>query len=41
VKIVQRIPVKIRIDSGLDPALPLPLGLSAMPTVHLADAPPN
>jgi len=41
VKIVQRIPVKIRIDSGLDPALPLPLGLSATPTVHLADAPPN
>jgi len=35
VKIVQRIPVKITIDSGLDPNLPLPLGLSAVPTVHL------
>jgi len=35
VKIVQRIPVKIAIDSGLDPNLPLPLGLSAVPTVHL------
>jgi membrane fusion protein (multidrug efflux system) len=38
VKIVQRIPVKILIDSGMDPKLPLPLGLSAIPTVHLADA---
>ncbi len=37
VKIVQRVPVKIVIDSGLDPNLPLPLGLSAVPTVHLAD----
>jgi membrane fusion protein (multidrug efflux system) len=36
VKIVQRIPVKILIDAGLDPALPLPLGISAVPTVHLA-----
>ena len=35
VKIVQRIPVKIVIDSGLDPDLPLPLGLSAVPTVRL------
>jgi membrane fusion protein, multidrug efflux system len=35
VKIVQRLPVKIVIDSGLDPNFPLPLGLSAMPTVHL------
>jgi membrane fusion protein (multidrug efflux system) len=35
VKIVQRVPVKIDIDSGLDPALPLPLGLSVEPTVHL------
>jgi membrane fusion protein, multidrug efflux system len=35
VKIVQRIPVKIVIDSGLDRELPLPLGLSAIPTVHL------
>jgi membrane fusion protein (multidrug efflux system) len=32
---VQRIPVKIVIDSGMDPNLPLPLGLSVMPTVHL------
>ena len=38
VKIVQRVPVKILIDSGMDPKLPLPLGLSAIPTVHLADA---
>ena len=35
VKIVQRIPVKIDIDSGLDPALPLPLGISVEPTVSL------
>ncbi len=41
VKIVQRVPVKIVIDSGLDPNLPLPLGLSAFPTVHLADAAPG
>lgn len=33
VKIVQRVPVKIVIDSGLDPNLPLPLGLSVEPTV--------
>ncbi|WP_158817685.1 HlyD family secretion protein [Methylocapsa sp. S129] len=33
VKIVQRVPVKIVIDSGLDPDLPLPLGLSVDPTV--------
>jgi membrane fusion protein (multidrug efflux system) len=33
VKIVQRLPVKIVIDSGLDPNLPLPLGLSVEPTV--------
>lgn len=39
VKIVQRVPVKIIIDSGLDPNLPLPLGLSAVPTVHLDAAP--
>ncbi len=38
VKIVQRVPVKILIDSGMDPKMPLPLGLSAIPTVHLADA---
>jgi membrane fusion protein (multidrug efflux system) len=35
VKIVQRVPVKIVVDHGLDPDLPLPLGLSAVPTVHL------
>jgi membrane fusion protein (multidrug efflux system) len=39
VKIVQRVPVKILIDRGLDPAFPLPLGLSVEPTVHLADPP--
>ncbi len=38
VKIVQRIPVKIVIDSGMDPNLPLPLGLSVIPTVRLAAA---
>ena len=35
VKIVQRVPVKILIDSGLQPDLPLPLGLSAVPKVML------
>jgi membrane fusion protein (multidrug efflux system) len=35
VKIVQRVPVKIDIDSGLDPNFPLPLGLSAEPVVYL------
>jgi membrane fusion protein (multidrug efflux system) len=35
VKIVQRVPVKIIIDSGLDPAIPLPLGISADPTVSV------
>lgn len=34
VKIVQRIPVKIVIDQGLDPDRPLPLGLSVSPVVH-------
>jgi membrane fusion protein (multidrug efflux system) len=38
VKIVQRIPVKILIDAGMDPDVPLPLGLSAVPTVHFAGA---
>ncbi len=33
VKIVQRVPVKIVIDSGLDPNLPMPLGISVDPTV--------
>jgi membrane fusion protein, multidrug efflux system len=35
IKIVQRVPVKIVIDKGLDPNLPLPLGISAVPTVDL------
>ena len=35
VKVVQRVPVKIVIDAGLDPKLPLPLGISVEPTVHL------
>ena len=35
VKIVQRVPVKILIDSGLEPDLPLPLGLSVVPKVML------
>ncbi len=35
VKIVQRVPVKIVIDSGLDPNTPLPLGLSVSPVVRL------
>jgi membrane fusion protein, multidrug efflux system len=35
VKIVQRVPVKIAIDSGLDPAFPLPLGISVTPKVFL------
>ena len=33
VKIVQRVPVKIIIDSGFDPTVPLPLGISVAPTV--------
>jgi membrane fusion protein (multidrug efflux system) len=33
VKVVQRVPVKIVIDSGLDPKLPLPLGISVDPEV--------
>ena len=35
VKIVRRVPVKVEIDSGLDSNLPLPLGISVEPTVHL------
>ena len=35
VKIVQRVPVKIVIDKGLDPNVPLPLGISVVPTVTL------
>ncbi|MDI2090649.1 HlyD family secretion protein [Commensalibacter oyaizuii] len=34
VKIVQRVPVKIIIDKGLDPKRPLALGLSVVPTVY-------
>jgi membrane fusion protein (multidrug efflux system) len=37
VKIVQRVPVKIDIDGGMDPNLPLPLGISVEPTVGLTD----
>ena len=37
VKIVQRVPVKIIIDSGLDPNLPLPLGLSVEPNGRSGD----
>jgi membrane fusion protein, multidrug efflux system len=33
VKIVQRVPVKIIIDHGLDPNIPMPLGISVEPTV--------
>jgi len=33
VKIVQRVPVKIVIDRGLDPHFPLPVGISVVPTV--------
>ncbi|HEY1943906.1 MAG TPA: HlyD family secretion protein [Roseiarcus sp.] len=35
VKIVQRVPVKIVIDRGLDPNLPMPLGISVEPTVKV------
>ncbi|MGH7070103.1 MAG: efflux RND transporter periplasmic adaptor subunit [Acetobacteraceae bacterium] len=35
IKIVQRVPVKIVITGGLDPNIPLPLGLSVEPVVHL------
>ena len=35
VKIVQRVPVKLIIDRGMDPTKPLPLGLSVVPTVDL------
>ena len=34
-KIVQRVPVKIVIDSGLNPDDPIPLGVSVTPTVTL------
>ncbi len=35
VKILQRIPVKIVVTGGLDPDQPLPVGLSAVPTVNI------
>ena len=35
VKIVQRVPVKIIIDSGMDQNQPLPLGISVVPTVTI------
>jgi membrane fusion protein, multidrug efflux system len=35
VKVVQRVPVKIVIDRGLDPDRPLPIGLSVSPVVYL------
>ena len=35
VKIVQRVPVKITIDSGMDKNQPLPLGISVVPTVTI------
>ena len=38
VKIVQRLPVKIIIDSGLDPNFPLPLGVSVEPEVNLTQS---
>ncbi len=39
VKIVQRVPVKILIDGGMNPEVPLPIGLSVEPTVHLGTQP--
>ena len=38
VKIVQRVPVKIIIDDGLDPNIPLPIGASVEPTVNTRSA---
>jgi membrane fusion protein (multidrug efflux system) len=35
VKIVQRVPVKILVDKGLDPQIPLPLGISVDPRVKV------
>ena len=35
IKIVQRVPVKIVIDKGLDPNIPLPLGISVEPKVSV------
>lgn len=39
VKVVQRVPVKIVITTGLDPNRPLSLGMSVLPTVHVGEAP--
>ena len=36
IKIVQRLPVKILIDSGVNPGIPLPLNLSVTPRVTLS-----
>ena len=38
-KVVQRVPVKIVIEDGLDPKRPLSLGMSVMPVVHVDEAP--
>ena len=35
VKLVQRVPVKVVIDSGVDADHPLPLGISVVPTIRL------
>ena len=35
VKILQRVPVKILVTGGIDPNQPLPIGLSAVPTVNI------
>ncbi|MCQ8241022.1 HlyD family efflux transporter periplasmic adaptor subunit [Rhizosaccharibacter radicis] len=40
VKIVQRVPVKLVIDDGLDPSLPLPIGISVEPTVNVEERKP-
>lgn len=39
VKVVQRVPVKIVFDDALDPARPLGLGMSVVPTVDVSAAP--
>jgi membrane fusion protein (multidrug efflux system) len=39
VKVVQRVPVKIVLDGELDPARPLSLGMSVVPTVNVDAAP--
>jgi membrane fusion protein (multidrug efflux system) len=40
VKIVQRVPVKIDIDSGLVANLPLPIGISVEPTINVGNTAP-